>query len=312
MAEETQDFGTSEETDQTSDPYAGTPLEGSFDEDTEFETEDEAADEEGATSDDEALIPFDQLPPELRPHQARMTKAYQEKMKGIREQQQKIDAFDRFMNDADYQRQFLQNAARQLGMELRPAGNSTNGQQATQGRESASSDVQRLAEEALADQPDLQFLAGPIAKIAERIANATVESRISPYEAEQKQARAHQQEAEFDQMVEQLSESAPGWETYEDEMANLWQFFERASKGGPRMHPKYGNVLSMMHRLVTGDAQAEARAGRRMRTALGARDTTSTGRQATRPNVRDLIDKAPDDDDKWNIAFNDAFRRHRR
>lgn len=309
MAEEPLDAGTAGNVD-SEDPFAGSPLEG-YQEDTDEidEGQDTTDEEEGSTSDDEALIPFDQMPAEMRPHIARLTKVYQQKMGPIRQSQQKIDAYDRFMTDAAYQREFLQAAAKQLGLTIQPAtGAGAKPNDRSPQPSTANTDSGRLAEELLSDEPQLQFLAPVIAKVAEAI----VAQRLEPMQQREETTRKDQQKAEMDRMVADLDEAAPGWETHEDDMVALWQFFEKAAQGGPRVHPKHGSVLQLMHRLVTGDAAATARAGQRMRQAVMRRGTTSQGRQAGRVDIGKLIEEATDTESKWDLAFNEALRRNSR
>ncbi len=267
---------------------------------------------DGATTDDDQrLIDPATLPDQLKPHWGRMTQvnnqrvaAVRERERGLTELERKAGIVDRLGSDPTYARQVVEQMATQLGMSL------TAGASPAQPSDAGAvpANVLQAAQQALADQPDVQFLAPVIAKVAYNIAQETVQ----PFQKQQEQQQQQQRRHEYEQMSSTLSETAPGWEEHEDAMEARFQFLKDAlNQKGPMVHPRFGSVLEMLYRLETGHATATAEAGRRMQRALTNRTTTGTGRRTPAPNIQEQIAKAGTPDDQWAIAFNAAVAEER-
>lgn len=277
-----------------------------------------ATDGAETTSDSGRLIDPATLPDDLKPHWSRMTQAHNRRLDAIKEREaelgqleQKADVVDRFYSDPQYAQQVIQQMAGQLGMQLVPQGQQPVGTTAQTGQGMTDSVLDK-ANAAFAERPDLQFLAPMVAKVAQAIAEEKAQEAVQPFRQQQEaQAQQHRRQ-EYQQAVGQLSEQVPGWEEHEDDMLSVWQFLQQAAQGGSMLHPRYGSVLGLLHRLATGDAAATAEAGRRMQRSLTSRTTTGSAAPAPAPNVLEQIANTDDRQGKWGLAFRDALATVRR
>ena len=241
------------------------------------------ADSDGDTSLEKLIDPAT-LPEELKPHWARMTRAYNQRLEVLKTERtaaaqslQYQEQIERFWRDPEFAKQVI--AQRQASM---APGNKI---------ESSSQDFQvphaidQAVKQALADQPDMAFLAPVIAKAAWAVARETV----APIQQERQQAQQEQLQRDYQQMESRLNEQAPGWEIHEEEMLDLWNFFTQAVTGGQRTHPKYGSMLEVLYKTVTGQGAAVAEAGRRLERAVTNRSSVGRSGRAVAPDVQEEI-----------------------
>lgn len=275
------------------------------------ETQDTDAPSDNATDEPDdrrqPLLDPATLPEELRPHWARMTRAYNQRLDRMRAREAEINDLEQRASIVDQFNQnpfgTLQQLAGQYGYRLESSQGSGSG-----GQNSPSNVPDRVLQrtrEAFRNSPDLAFLAP---QIAEAVWNVS-QDMVAPMQQQQTQQQQQARQREHEEALEILDEVAPGWNDREDEMAGLLQFLKGALNGGSLRHPRYGHVYEMAYRAITGNAAATATAGRRF--AEAARNSTSTGRQRSVPvDVQQQLSKAGSMQDKLQIALRAAMQEH--
>jgi hypothetical protein len=291
----------------------------SFEADDPFGTLAEAGDTEaleggGATTEDEGpsaaeetLVDPATLPDELKPHWSRMTRAYNKRLSSFRaeerELREKANLVDRFYSDPGYADQVVQDYLARRGGGTPAQKGTPAPQQSAQG---VPDSVMQSVRQAMLESgdPNMEFYAPSIAKAAWAVAQQSVQ----PFQAEQRASRQQASRREYEQMEAALSESAPGWEEYEDEMAARLAFLKNAITGqGPLSDPRYGSLLEMVYDWTTSGKRATAEAGRRMQRAVLNRSSRSTAARPPAPSVEDQIKKAGSFQDKMAVAFRAAL-----
>lgn len=207
----------------------------------------------------------------------------------------------RFYDDPAYARQILLERAQQLGLQIQEPQ-----RQQPQTPQGPPAEYVETVKQSLS--PEMQFLAPQIAAATWTATQAAIE----PVRRQQQTQQQQQLDASYAAMAQQLSDEAPGWERYEDDMLGLLTFLRGAVTGsGSMTHPKYGSALKVLYRLASGDAQATATAGRRMQQALrnGTRTSQASGRTQG-PDLQTMIDKAETPQQKWALAYRHALREH--
>lgn len=292
-----------------------------------------ASDAQGTEEDAPLLEKPQDLPPELearweeerKKHQRTYSKAQarlREREKSIATYRQKAELVDRFYSDPTYAAQTMQQMAQQLGYTLtrangQPAQQSQQGQQAhsqgqaTQGGGQIPDWVNRMASEAVTDNPDLAFLAPIIAKAAWSITNAATEPLQQEAEARRKadeDRRTQDRQAEFERLALELEEQGVDWREHEEEMTERLNFLRAAlTNQGSWSHPRYGNVLQLLHTWVAGPKAAQAEAGRRLQQAMQNRTSTGTATRSPGVNTQQLIRDAKTQQEQFAIAFRAAL-----
>lgn len=207
----------------------------------------------------------------------------------------------RFNTDPDFARQVVLQRARELGLQVQAP---PPFPQQPQAPPQAYIDTirQSLPQE-------LHFLSDPIAKATW----TATQAQVAPLRQQQAQVESQQRQSTYDAMSRELSQEAPQWTNFENEMLEILGFLRGAVNGeGPMTHQKYGSALKLLYRLASGDASATANAGRRMQQALraGTRTSSGGGTRASGPDLATMIQKAPNSQAKWGLAFRSALREH--
>jgi hypothetical protein len=221
-----------------------------------------------------------------------------QELERLREQAQQ---FQRFASDPQFAAQVVAERARQLGLEVRQPS-----QEPPRPSEPPADYVDTIRQSL---PQELQFLAPHMAKATWQ----ATEARIAPLQRQQQQQDAQQRQASYDTMARDLSQEAPGWERYEDEMLQILGFMKGALAGqGQMTHPKYGSALKMLYRLASGDAQATAQAGRRMQQALRSPTRTSQGggQRNGGPDLQTMLKQAKSPQQKWLMSYRNALQEH--
>lgn len=307
--------------------HAGTAAAQALDEflgtDDELTDTTEDAGEAGATAGQEPgqhdgrLLDPATLPEELKPHWSRMTKAYNQRLgaikereAGLRDLETKAELVDRFYNDKAYAQQVITQMAQQLGYQLTPTGQA-GGQSGHAGTTAVPEAMLNAARDALADTPDLAFLAPYLAKFGQQLL-APLQQERQQQHTQQQAAQQEQQAAELQQAMDALEQVAPDWSEHEDDMADRATWLRKAlTRTGPLVHPRYGNAMELLYQLVTGQGRATAEAGRRMSRVLTNRTTTGQSARNQGPTVQEQIRGAKTHQDRIAIAFEDALNQMR-
>ena len=217
-----------------------------------------------------------------------------ERDRRIAELESKTKIVDQLVSDPN---KFLNDLAAELGQKI--------GAPASQLRSSngLSQDEIELAQGALSDSPDMQFLAPHVAKVAK----ALVERELNPIKQERQREAASRRQEEFNNALSQLNDKSPGWDVHKEEMTDVIKFLERASTGGPLTHPKHGTIAEMVLRIVQKDDQATALAAQRLAKAGKNRVSSGSSAPSGGPSIAQQIGKASSLADKMKIAFNAAL-----
>lgn len=283
----------------------GSSLAPSPEKDAESHGAEGASGGDGKVPPEESFIDPGSLPEELKPHWKRMHGTFNREMSKIKESKKKIDDYDRFMSDPEYAKQTILAYASQLGLTV------TEAQAAAQYAASASGGIQpvknaeappelvRAMKERLA--PELQWMAESNAEAywaANKIMLAPILKRFD-------EDRKDRVDKEYEELAEELSLKAPGWEDKEEEMDGMLAFLENKSQF---RHPTYGSKLELLHNLVTGNTRATQEAINRFSHAARNRSSIgSAGRQSV-PDISEKIVKAKTEQEAWDIAADAALK----
>lgn len=232
------------------------------------------------------------LPPELKPHWTRMHRAYtkaleKSKQAGGGEHAANVQ---RFWSDPDYASQIIQARAQQLGYRLTKA------------------EAREMARDAAGSAPAGDGSLPPELSWMEPHIARAVEARLQPYKQRAQTQEVSAKTAEFDELAEELAETAPGWEAHEDEMSELLSFLTSSRLRDRR----WGSKLALLHNLVTGQAHAAVTLARRTADAARARTGTGQPGRSVAPNLSDQIRKAPTTNDAWKLAEQAGLEEARR
>ena len=280
----------------------------------------EATEQPDAAAQEEHLIDPATLPPELKPHWKRMTRAYNERLGELRTREQQASSFrekaelvDRFYNDPQYAAQTLLAMAPRLGLTVTQANGQPlpftlpGAQQQTQGSD-VPEHIMQAAKQAVAGDKDMEFIAPVIAKAAWAITQAETAGLKQAEQQRTEQART----SEFQAAVDELEEEGVTWREAERDMEGFFQFLKSAASGqGPLRHPKYGNFLKILYQGATGNKDAQVQAGKRLQQAFQSKTVTSTPTRNNQPDVQRQIKEAKSSEEKWQLAMRDAVRQAR-
>ena len=264
--------------------------------DPEPEPEPAPAPAPGATPTPESFITPADLPAEIKPHWARMHRAYTKKLEEFRGAADKAALIDRFWADPTFARQSIEQWAQQQGVTLTFGDGTTAARPTTTGTAGVPADFIAAVEAEL--PPELKWMARPLAASTWKAQGHL----IAPFIKETRAKEASGRTAEYDEMAEELTATAPGWEAREDEMAELLDFLR-----GPEMRSRrWGSKLQLLHGLVTGNASATREAVRRMGEAARSRTATGVPGRSTAPNIAERVRVAKTDHDAWKLAAEHA------
>ena len=245
---------------------------------------------------EEQFIDPSQLPEELKPHWKRMHGTYNKKLESINARKADIDLIDRFRSDPTFARQVLQQEAQRLGFNL--GAPQVQAQPGTAQPGSAPAQLVHAIRSKLS--PELQWMAESLAE-SQWAAHQALTAPI----AEREQARERStRQGQYEELAAKLTETAPGWEQHEDDMLDLLNFLQ-----SPQMtHRRWGDKLSLLFNMATGNAAATAAAARQMGQA--ARQATRTGQpgRSTTSNLSERVLKAANNRAAIEIAAEAAMQ----
>jgi len=246
---------------------------------------------------EESFISPNELPDELKPHWKRMHRAYTKRLEEIKSVRDKAAEVDRFHSDPSFAYQTLAQWAVQNGYALTPTGAQAAQQPSPQAQ--ASKAPPQLVEAVRAQlAPELQWM-------AEGLANsqwAAQQMLYAPILQRQQQDQRAAISGEYEQLANELSQTAPGWEEHESEMTQLFDFLQSSSL----KHPRFGSKLQMLYNMLNGNASALAESTNRMNRAVKNRSSSSTFSGKKVSNLSDRIRKASSQD-AWRIATQAAL-----
>jgi hypothetical protein len=233
----------------------------------------------------QSFIDPGQLPAELKPHWTRMHRAYTKALEKARGGSSEAEGLvKRFWSDGEYAAQILQQRAAQLGYRLSKADARAIAQQGAQPGTSPAADDDGLL------PPELKWMQPTLDRY--------IEARLGPERQRTQAKEVSARSAEYDEIAEELAETAPGWEAHEDDMLELLSFLQ----GRDMRHRRWGSKLALLHNLVTGQAHAVATLARRTADAARARTTTGQPGRSVAPNLSEQIRKAPTNEHAWELA----------
>ncbi len=249
----------------------------------------------------EAFFDPASIPAELQPTFKRMQASFTKKMQALSSDKAKLRAetenYQRLLNDPEYARQVILEAAPRLGLTVGKAGIGTpsNGNGNTNG--GAPAEVVAAAEARL--PAELKWMAQGIADA--QWAAHTVATRPM-LERQNSEIRARR-EQDYERLAEDLSGRIPDWQAHEDEMMEVLQFVASEKL----THPVYGSKLDLLYNIVTKNTAATQEAIRRMSNAGRQRTTTGRVETQTQTNLPEIVRKAPTMQDAWDAAAKAAL-----
>ncbi len=234
-----------------------------------------------------------QLPAEIQPIWKKMQGAYTKRMQEFAPIREQAAIVERFYSDRDFAFQTVAQWAAQNGYSIAPLG--AQHPQAQQERQRQGNAPPKVLEAIRANLPEeLKWMAEAQAPALMAAAQELLQPLMQHQQSQQKAGL----EQEWDRLAEELTESAPGWEEHEPEMAQLLDFMQ-----GPQMrHPKYGSKHQLLYNLVNSNAAATAQVAKRMNAAVKNRPASgiTTGRTTT--NFADRIKQAKTSQDAFRLA----------
>lgn len=244
------------------------------------------------------IKPIDGLPDALKgeweKHRKGMQRSYTKTLEKLRAKEVEIAAqskkfgdIDRFYNDPSFAEQIVTEWAKQ------------NNRQITGGTSSTTPDVPANILKQVEDSlpQELKWIAPHIAK-AQMVA-------IQPFTQQYQQQDQARRTTEVDTILEELSESDPGWEEYEDDLLELLDFF----RSDTLKHKRFGSKPKLLLALLTGNGNAIKEATNRMRQAAKHKGTTPVSASG-QSNLEDRVKKAVTSADAWKIAKAHALKEH--
>lgn len=221
-----------------------------------------------------------------------MQRAFSRKMNRFKDYEQKIAVLDKLTNDPAFYRQFVEDSARKLGMQVvSPNGN--------QQQQHANGDLESIVKSSLPPE-----YAEAIPGLSTAVAKA-IEAAVGPIkEQTQKstmEAQSRMLQQDWDRAAIELTEQDPDWEDSSDDIGDLYEFL----KSGSMFHPVWGNKLSILHNLVRGEDHAAVTAIDKMRTAARNKTHTSrngAGQTLSLQDIQERIKSADTSQGKWDTA----------
>jgi hypothetical protein len=247
----------------------------------------------------EAFADQNAVPAELQPHFKKMQAAFTRKMQSLSSekaaQAEKLTAYDRLMNDPNYARQVILEAAPRLGLSVAQAGTNGGGEPAKDAPPQAF--VEKIQQTL---PPELQWMA-PAQAAALWEGNKML---LEPVLQQQRDQVSATFSREFESLADSLSQRVPEWQEHEDTMSELDDFL----KSDKLTHPVFGSKLDILYNVVTKNTAATQEAVRRMSAAGRNRTVTGRSESSTTPNITERVKKAPSMQEAFRIASEDAQR----
>lgn len=234
----------------------------------------------------------EKMSPENKEHFKRMQAHYTKFNQGRKSLEEKATLVDRFYSDEAYRREFVKQEAQRLGLltpkEAEKAMPSPSTAQPSQVPASF------LAAYKANLPPELQWMAEATAGAQ----YAAMQEAMKPLFEERTREASTKREQEYDTLATKLSETAPGWEQYEKDMNGLHEFLRSPAL----THPQYGDKLTLLYKLATGEGRATAEAAARMGKAVQNKTTSSQQGRKVQPNITEQVRKAKSTREAFAIA----------
>ena len=241
---------------------------------------------------DEQLMERIRANPELDQVFKKMQGAYTRKSQSLAKVRDAASIVERFNSDPDFARQTIMQRAQQLGLNI-----AQPNQQSQFGMPNGSSKSMppELVETVKSNlSPELQWMAPALAASQW----AGMQMALQPIQQRQEDTVRSTRDREYEDMVTQLSERAPGWEAHEEDMSGLLSFLQ-----SPKMSDRrWGNKLELLHKMVSGDGHATAEAARRMGQAVKSRSVAGAPMAAPSVNISEQVKKPKNMQDAWAIG----------
>jgi hypothetical protein len=234
--------------------------------------------------------------PELDHVFKKMQSGYTRKMQGLGQARNAAQIVERFNSDPEFARQTIMQRAQQLGLNVAQPGQQT-GMQNGSGTKSMPPELVEAVKNNLS--PELQWMAPALAASQW----AGMQMALQPIKEQQAQTARSTRDQQYDQLAEQLSERAPGWESHEEDMDQLLTFLQSPNMTDRR----WGSKLELLHKMVSGDGQATAEAARRMGQAARSRAVAGSPMATPQPNIAEQVRKPKQMQDAWDIAAKHAL-----
>ena len=228
--------------------------------------------------------------PELSQIYGKMQGAYTRKTQTLAQAREAAQLVERFNSDPEFARQTILSRAGQLGLNL-----AQPGQQPSHAQNAAKTMPPDLVEAVKANlSPELQWMAPALAASQW----AGMQMALQPMREQQERMSRSTRDQQYEHLAAQLSEKAPGWEQYEEDMDHLSRFL-----ASPQMTDRrWGSKLELLHKLVAGDGQATAEAARRMGQAAKSRMPAGQPTAALQPNIAEQVRKPKQNGEAWDAA----------
>lgn len=201
----------------------------------------------------------------------------------------------------------MEQLARQVGMELRPAGSGAAPAPSGGNQNAAPSMEQEI--ESLIEDDNLKFLAPMIAKISDKIAEKRLQEEVGPLKKAHQEILTRNRQQEYAFAAGELAKKHPDWSMHEQDMVGRLGFIKDVINGGQFIHPKYGNLLEVIYNWAAGRNNAVRQVAADYRDAPRSRTPSSSTSQNGKPNILQLIAREKDPRKADRMAFDDAVRR---
>lgn len=242
-----------------------------------------------AASEDHFFDPS-QLPQELQGQWKRMQGAYTKKMQNVARYREAADLVERFNSDPEFARMTIQQRAQALGLNIAQPGQQFGAMQQT-----GDKPPQEFVEAVKANlSPELQWMAPTLAASQW----AATKMMMQPLQEQQRKVVASTRDEKWNDLVEQLSQKAPGWEEKEDDMNELMAFLQSDKLTDRR----FGSKLELIYKMVAGEGQATAEAARRMAQAARFRNPAGSPTASPEPNIADQVKQPKNNQEAWDRA----------
>lgn len=248
---------------------------------------------------EDLISDVDEVPAEEEPQEESEQSDLASELDELRRQVQE------YKTDADLARQFradpmgsMNQLAQQMGLKL------VDQSPEVTDRKPVNNTVRDAVEKAFntPDRQDMKFLA----PILQDMLSEALDGVVEPV----KQQAAEQQKIARNQVVatveSEMDDRFPEWRNHNNEMKDIAAFIQGALGGGPLSHPKWGNLYSLMYRLVTSDGKATAQAAEQLSRASRNRVAAGSGGRASQ-DVGRKIREADNRQSKVEMALDAAL-----
>ena len=245
----------------------------------------------------DALNVSEDVKAQLKATWKRMHGGYTKALQRSKGAQEAAELVNRFNTDADFAQQVLQTRAQQLGLTLgKPDAKAADSM--TQGVKAPAELVEAMRGEL---PTEMQWMAPMLAKVfvlGQQQSSAPTNERLAQLEAERQAQRDQESSSAWEAAEAEMDEKYPLWREQEDDLVALANFIT----GDRLTHPKYGNKIELVFKLLNGDTMARGEVARRMSQGARNRITTGSTSRVNQDNTQELIKKAKTPQEKWKIA----------